>query len=194
MHVVLQNAVRRYPETPLTANSMSGYVANTSGVDGFDNSPPYAVFDWERESTWTGPWQGPPDRYSGANGAYIWNTSTTVDGMDVKGEWAQLQLPFPVILTSYNLSGRTGNQYVTENRNPNSWALVGSNDGIVWSMVSRTNPILWVWPPTGDIETLVANAASYSYYRFIILAMGNPGTRDHAPTVGELALFGRRSI
>lgn len=78
----------------------------------------------------------------------------------IYGEWMQLQLTTPVSITSYVLQAR--NTWAT--RSQVAWTLVGSLDGINWTVVDSRSAVT----AFGVSYALSAASPVYSYFRIII--------------------------
>ena len=90
----------------------------------------------------------------------------------IYGEWIQLQLTNSVNVTSYILQPRNGN---FNNRNPVSWTVVGSSDGINWTILDTQNgggsPYSW-----GTAYTLKITLPIYTYFRIIFTQISTLGS------------------
>jgi hypothetical protein len=99
---------------------------------------------------------------------------STVNNVDIKGEWIQIKLPQAIYLTGYDIITPFYNGDESHSTFPKSFILVGSNDGKKWTLLDRkvdivppsTNKIV---PPT--IKYTLQPTASYSTYRLIITSM-----------------------
>jgi hypothetical protein len=89
----------------------------------------------------------------------------TVDtlGNSYAGEWIQLQLPVSVLLQSYNL--QTDPTY-----NSSTFYVLGSRDGINWTLVNSQSGI------TTSLTTFVVGATqAYNYFRLVTNVLGGSG-------------------
>jgi len=78
----------------------------------------------------------------------------------VYGEWIQVQLTNPVVLTSFMLVPYTLSKMVQ------SFFMLGSNDGTTWTyLMSNTNQVLW---SNGPSEFTTTTMYPYAYYRFVV--------------------------
>ena len=122
--------------------------------------------------------------------AYTGGFSTSVSGSSISGEWVQLQLPYAINLTSYNVLSSAVN---SGNCAATAWTVAGSPDGSTWlSVDSQTGQ---PHPSTSTLYTYSSFAAqpAYSYYRFIIQRNGSSTTQDVA-SFSEIYLYGGTSI
>jgi hypothetical protein len=188
------SSVRQYPPAALTnySTTISGqsygnglYVASASSDFGAvwnDLERPFAAFDYSlTDIHWT-----IESRYVYNNGSsYSGSVSTTVSGTTYNGEWLQLKLPVPIILSNYVLYPWA----IDVNRSPNSFIIAGSNDGSTWSLVdSRTNPANLLVTGT---SFSISSTNAYSYYRLIILSLYNQAVWL---SIGEWVINGKEII
>ena len=172
---------REYPPNTLTGSStlLTGqaygngtYIVTsspiTSGYDGwhmFDNGNTTNT-DWAQSSVYytTTSYSGP--------------ATTTVSGSATPGDWVQIQLPLPIILTSYKVVTTHATWSATQ------WVLAGSNDGTTWTRLdSQTGQPIGV----KTITYSVPNTAAYNRYIIIVQRNSNVGT-DFC-TISDLYLY-----
>jgi hypothetical protein len=113
--------------------------------------------NWRSATTYTGAVVSSCPTYTGS-------VSTDVNGTTYLGEWCQIQLPYSINITSY--------KYFTFNNTNGRIALVGSNDGINWSLINVQASVTGNGgSPAGNTTyTNIANVPSYfSYIRLISL-------------------------
>jgi uncharacterized protein YjbI with pentapeptide repeats len=95
--------------------------------------------------------------------------------------WIAFRSPFPRALTSYRIG--SGNDVPA--RDPRSWVLEGSNDGITWTAIDTRSD--QVFASRQQLVTYtVAGSAPYTRYRLRVTA--NNGAKDFQ--LSELQLFG----
>ena len=116
-------------------NSETTSTVNT-GVYAWDL---YTQFCGDRNGIADTPWQSPATYNN--TGSYTGSISTLTSGVTVYGEWIQIQLPWKLYLTSYQLhsassiGGANWNNFFTK-----SFYICGSNDGVNWvTLDNRTN-------------------------------------------------------
>ena len=136
----------------------------------YDNADPYASY------------------VGGGSGFY---QTTIVDGATYAGEWIQVKTPYKYSLTSYSLYPREGGSW--SGRGFKKFYVVGSNDGITWSLVDSQD---LATPPTQLLKTFdlpVVKNNTYSYYRLIVnkLFSGGSGVVAH---ISQWNLFGTNYI
>jgi len=193
-HVVYPFQYDTYPPTSLTGNTTtisgakygngtyicsesSTYVAQNQSYRMFDNSYVGDAW-WMSTQTYT------------QQGVYYGTSNTLVDSTQVAGEWAQIQIPSAINLTSYSIAPRYDSSgYMRERRSVRTWVLAGSTNGTTWSLVDANFKAAW----TEDAHTeyvLSNQPAAYSYYRIIVKDVGNPLFSDctHA-TIHEMKLY-----
>ena len=92
-------------------------------------------------------------------GLYIGSVSTTSDAVVCKGEYIQVQYPYPLKLRSWEYTAQLGH--------PETFVICASHDGTTWTtLYNQANPLTW----TTDSQTFVVNSPiHYSYYRFVCL-------------------------
>jgi hypothetical protein len=125
--------------------------------------------------------------YSSTTNLYTGTLSTTVSGTAQFGEWLQIQLPYKLKLTRYEMYGARpyGNGYTQYA--PSIFILAGSTDGSNWFTVdSKSGVTDW----KGLTKMFVVNSTiAYNYYRMIIKANGN-GTGGAECGIELLNLYG----
>lgn len=98
--------------------------------------------------------------------------STTVDRIDIPGEWVQIQLPYSVYLKEYSI--KTPDRVVTGKHTskltfPRKFMVVGSSDGNIWHYVDQR-----IIDPTSTTTSETFNITTtkpYSYFRLIVSVM-----------------------
>ena len=132
--------ITTYPVVPMTqdvttlANGET-YIASVSVVQSYNNNAgaAYNVFDHSNTTFWSTPAYG----YS-ANGPYQGSTVTVADGVNIGGEWVQIQLPRPTTIYSVSLIWR----YLVDGIPFNEAKLisiVGSTDGNSWTLLAEAD-------------------------------------------------------
>lgn len=94
-------------------------------------------------------------------------TATAAITSGIKGEWIQIILPVPIILTSYSL---TATPISFLSRCPLDWTILGSNDGTSWTIVeSVTGNGFYNSYETKTFNVMYNDSSpSYTYFRFIV--------------------------
>lgn len=117
------------------------------------------------------------------------------DGTTVDGEWAEIQLPYQLILTEFFLHAALNPQKYA-GRFPTKFFVLGSNDGNNWVKLTYKQKV--PADDMNDIEdslpveyTIQNNMFSYSHYRLVISEMFELPD-NNSVTLSEWALFGRR--
>jgi hypothetical protein len=170
-------SVKSYPPAPMssylldtTSNAsvtygQGKYVASASSE--YQTNAVWYTFD---KNTASALWSS-PGVYAGA--PYI-GAVTTVDilGNSYAGEWIQLQIPVSIILSSYQMRG----SYYATTQSPEVWRVLGSNDGINWTLVdSRTG----IADGTALGTYTVSSTQAYNYYRMVINRLQGAGSFAH---------------
>ena len=160
-------SVQSYPPAPMssylldtTSNSsvtygQGKYVASASSE--YPGLPAWCVFDKSAATLWATQYL---PAYN-SSGVYTGSIST-IDtlGTSYAGEWIQIQLPVSVLIGSYTLLNYNDSQ-----KGPASWSVLGSRDGVNWTLVDTRNSISY----SISLLTFSASATqAYNYYRMVI--------------------------
>ncbi len=170
---VFIQCVRKFIEFPPSAMSSNSqtissvdYVASASSSLSVDGLVPYKLFDKVTNSG-TSIWASSPQNlYNATTGAYTGAVTTTnVDGASsYTGEWIQLQLSVPTILSYYTLFPRPD---TAVGQMMNTWRLLGSNNGTSWTTLDTESGVT-SWS-LGVSKTYTVNSATaYTYFRIVI--------------------------
>jgi hypothetical protein len=192
----LTTTAREYPPLPMTANTsyLNGtygagtYVASASSVLG----PFHPMKAFDKITTGTNPdfWHS-VDAYNATNGIYI-STQNTFDKQNnvYAGEWIQIYLPQPIILSNYIIWPRLDTLH--DKRSPTTFWVLGSTDGIGWSLLDSRSNLVWT---TSSQSFTITNVVSFNYYRIVVNIIGNAGqtTARDAVQISEWKLFGTQS-
>lgn len=156
---------------------------------------PYYVFN----SVVTNYWKSNGLHYD-INGDYTGGYSTTVGSGAIMGEYIQIQLPYALVLTSYQLVGPPGSIDASYNQNPNRWAVVGSNDVSSWNEVHVIKDTIGQIFPTSQMVSPVYQVSSYPeehpyeayyYYRIIFTNIQpNQSSASNRVMLGEWIMYG----
>jgi hypothetical protein len=182
--VAYGNVIRKYPPSLLNnyTTVISGLYSNgtyivSSSSQFASSEASYNVFDGKFDTFWT-----TPSNFYG--GTYKGTTSTLVSGTPILGEWIQIKLPVPIILSSYILYPR--NYLDTA---PTSFTIVGSNDGTTWFQLNKqTNITKWTYQ-LGNTYS-INSSFFYIYYRLIIQSNNGNGFMS----ISELILNGSEVV
>jgi hypothetical protein len=98
-----------------------------------------------------------------------WSTPVTFSNSveNVEGEWLQIQLPKPIFFYRYTIT--TPEPIGKVNTFPNSFIIVGSNNGNTWNFVDQKIVKTESLKHTYTFNTTTLN--SYSYFRLIITGL-----------------------
>jgi len=153
---------------------LNGYYAISSSSNNSDSTAPFNVFN----NSFTTFWSCDSQSYSASTGIYLGNNSTNINNIGVvNGEWIQIQYPFNLILTDYDLLGIYIVGYNYElTRIPSTFYVVGSNDGNSWNSIDYRYNLSLANEDGGLVNKFncINNNASYSYYRLIVVVNGDP--------------------
>jgi len=133
-------------------------------------------------------------QWSSGNGTYsssapygaLSTAPITVDvsGNSYQGEWLQIQMPVSIVLSTYVLYGVSGN-----NQMPYKWWILGSRDGINWSLVdSRGTSTLS--SSTGYQYYNVGASHAFNFYRFVTNQISQLSGTFYCVTIIEWVLNG----
>jgi hypothetical protein len=118
-------------------------------------------------SNLTAPYQG------GGSTDNTWTTIVSSKNISLPGEWVQIQLPYQVYLTKYQLitppSIMIGKTKITATF-PTKFTVVGSNNGETWDYVNQQNLSTANTIPNDNTYT-ITSSNKYSYFRLIISEM-----------------------
>jgi len=112
-----------------------------------------------------------------SNGYYFsTNIKSTNSNNISSGEWIQIQLPTPILLTLYSILAPS--QQDTVNFFPQKFTLAGSEDGITWNYIDSqdVNNNIYDCKDRKPILFTVSNTTPYSYFRLIINKLPNNNT------------------
>jgi hypothetical protein len=192
--------VQAWPPAPMTANTTTitgqtygngTYVASASSIV----SAAWAVWEAFNQDIAidANPGWHSAFTYNNETGLYEGTVTTIADGRIISGEWIQLQLPTPIVLSSFNMQGRGDNTGITNlthlRRLPQSYVLAGSNDGAAWTILDDRENVYY----TGLSTTFtVDNTNAYTYYRLIGRIVGNhdQALSRNSVNLAEWTLYG----
>ena len=127
-----------------------------------------------------------PDGWVSVNGSYDVSTSlsttnvqtTLTNATKIIGEWVRIQLPYSVIISSYELMVRNVDiASPTKDTGPTIFSLLGSNTGIngSWIKINNQNISSSLWSANVFIATrfeITTTIPAFSYYRFVVRNAG----------------------
>ena len=171
-----------------STNSVNGYNSYASSVYQANNNftGPWNAFDQNINTWWHTYTDSSNFLYNGNTGQYTGTQQTTVSGVGVvMGEWLQINFPgvntsnsTNIPLTRYEIQGRQGCCGQPNGRDPNTWYIVGFNNGS-WYQVDYQTNISFNWQM---LSFNVSNPTPYGAYRIIITVAGDnnapAGTRS----------------
>ena len=155
-----------YPTTMSTNTTPVGYIASSSDL----NIDSWKAFDNDISTVW----KTTSANYNPVTGAYTGAIATLVDGVNILGEWIQIQLPSAIKLGQIIL---TPDQNLGDwtRFSPQNFTIAGSIDGIEWRLVSTfTDQIYPV--PEPKAFTITNLSSSFFYYRLITTVAGGGAT------------------
>jgi hypothetical protein len=175
-----------YMNTPIRTHEGETFIASASSFYDINDESPYKAFSSQETTdapgSDTNQWTtgSPSYRSSFFTGTYICCT-TTVDQIEFKGEWLQLQCTNSHVVQSFSIMANFGNPV----RAPESFILVGSDDGIAWTLLhSEHNAGKWdSKQEKGFIPTIKKEA---KFFRLIITGINGP---NEWLTIDKFRLF-----
>jgi hypothetical protein len=127
----------------------------------------YFSFDGNPDSYWQSRLY-----YSGADGSYTFNRTTTVSGVSRNGEWIKLQIPNAMSIDSYTLTSLEFNQ------SPKDWWLAGSSDNNTWTLLdTKTN--VTNWGASKSSQTFSISSSEVFKYFMLIFNKCTTNTDGH---------------
>jgi hypothetical protein len=188
--------VREFPPGPMRdyitdLGAMYGggrYVASASSE--YNSSTlAYLAFD-KYTSAYPNLWTSGVSSYSGANGSHLFSTTTSSqNGTLHAGEWLQIMLPYPIVMTSYALTPRLDNQVEAPTKFWILGSLTGANDS--WSVLDTRDALSWSSSATVSFipSTLMSPC---TYFRIVVSISGNPAVSAgrNSVQIAEWKLFG----
>ena len=116
-----------------------------------------------------------PSTYN-SSGAYTGSVQTVTSGVTVLGEWMQIQLPYTLWVTTYNVfSGVNGGGGAWAQMFPKSFYLCGSNNGTTWTTIDNRSNVTGSTTQSSNIFTAPAYTTGYRYFRLIGQQIGTGG-------------------
>lgn len=118
-------------------------------------------------------------------GALADNDASTVATLTT-GKYVTWTAQFPYVLTSYTITGGPD-----ANKNPRTWVLEGSDDGVAWVQIDRKTSQSIAAGAVRTIPVADAKQLPYRRFRFKVEQVKDGGTQCN---VAELHLMGEKSV
>jgi hypothetical protein len=163
---------RAYPPAAMTSHTTNvqnasyatgTYIASSSGSGNEQDRPAWKPFT--RSSANDGWWSSMPT-YNTTDGSYS-GTTLTYDNTyrtGYSGEWLQLQTPGSITLSSYCITTTSSTA-----RSPGIFFVLGSQDGVNWTSVSRQTASILSWPAGWTTNTYtVATCKAFRFFRMVV--------------------------
>lgn len=157
-----------------SSNNVNGYKSEASSVYQNNNNftGPWNAFD-QNINTW---WHSNTDssysynvntgQYTGSSVLSYQNSSG--DQETIKGEYLIIDLPTPTPLTRYEIQGRQGCCGQPNGRDPNTWYILGWNNG--WNQVDYQSNVSFDW----KIKSFtISNPKPYTAYVIVVTVVGD---------------------
>jgi len=165
----------------MSANSSGGNTASSS--DSSANA--YKAFDGSDSTNYVSP--GVPSTYSYSS-PFGYTGSNSLGG--VNGEWVKIQLSSAITPTSVFVKARPDNSSPDWAVRPNSWRILGSNDGTNWTQLHSSTTL--VDSTNGTTESFT-NTTAYSYLAIVVTNINDPGSNDAKWTLSRLSFTSSQS-
>lgn len=161
---------------------VNGFKASASSIyqNNNDFAGPWCAFD-NNINTWWHSGVTSPNIYDGKTGKYIGSNKmnfTDLNGSNVNiaGEYLQITLPnnTPIKVTKYSIQGRQGCCGQPNGRDPNTWYILGYNNG-QWYQVDYQKNISFKWK---SLTFNITNPQEYSSYLILISVVGDNDAKN----------------
>ncbi len=181
-----------YSLSVTTSSYVNGTYNARSGPNIWNTFNPAMAFDKTRGVVNGNMWATNIVTYSSGTGLYSATLAAGATGgvqttAGVNGEWLEIQIPRPIKIYKYSLTGRViGNG---EQQNPSAWTLFGSNDGTTWTSIeSRSGITSWYFISSQTLEFIVNSSIEYAYFRIVVTAIQSFAANTSTAIV-EWAIF-----
>jgi hypothetical protein len=159
-----------------TNNAENGFTSSASSIYQNNNNfaGPWCAFDNNIDTWWHSYTDSPDNLYDANTGQYTGISMITLkDQTQLKGEYLQLTNPTQIALTRYEIQGRQGCCGDPNGRDPNTWYILGYDDG--WYEIDYQANISFNW----QIKSFtIASPKPYSAYAIIISVAGDNNTKN----------------
>ena len=173
----------QFTSSTLTISSYIGDEIYKNGIYNTSSSSMYNVVDFANYLPFN---LNPPDGWVSVNGSYDVTTSLSTTNVQttlstttkIIGEWVGIQLPYSVIISSYELMVRNVDIYgATKNSGPTIFSLLGSNSGVdgSWIEINNQNISSSIWSSNVFIPTrfeITTAIPAFSYFRLVVTNAG----------------------
>jgi hypothetical protein len=158
------------------SNSANGFTSFASSTYQNNNTftGPWNAFDNNVNTWWHCNTDGPNTMYDSNTGVYTGANGVTFNGAlgqgkKVKGEFLLITSPKLIPLTKYSIQGRQGCCGIPNGRDPNTWYILGDNNG-VWTQVDYQSNVSFNF----QMKTFnIQNPQPYSSYLILITVAGD---------------------
>ena len=117
-----------------------------------------------------------PSTYN-SSGVYTGSVSTVTSGVTVLGEWMQIQLPYTLYVTTYDVFTKVSNAGGSwAQMFPKSFYLCGSNNGSTWTTIDNRSNVTGSTTTSSNKFTAPAYTTGYRYFRLIGQQIGTGGS------------------
>jgi hypothetical protein len=158
----------------MNANIVGGVGAASSGDSSINT---WKAFDGSDSTNYVSP---SPPNYSYSS-PYGYTGSNSLGG--VNGEWINIQLSSAFTPTSVFVKARPDNSSPDWAVRPNSWRIMGSNNGTNWTQLHSSTTLI---DSTNGTTESFNNTTAYLYLGIVVTNINNPGSNDARWTLSRL--------
>jgi len=159
-----------------SSNNVNGFESKASSVYKNDNNytGPWNAFN-NNVNTW---WHSTSKLYDDKTGEYNGSVKVSYQNSSgseqkIKGEWLSISFSDSIPLTKYEIQGRQGCCGNPNGRDPNTWYILGWNNG--WYEVDYQSNVSFDW----KIKSFrISNPTSYTAYVIVVTVVGDPNTTN----------------
>jgi len=146
--------------------AIGDYKLQVSSKDGYGN-----IMDTLRGGNGAYDWSSYPERYNNGTVDSLYNGSETltVDGVDYKGDWIEIHLPYDMIISSLVMQGRGGLPY----RYPKVFYMFGSSNGSNYEFIQEITTSLSgfttdVYNNNFTLTIPISSTNNYNIFRMMV--------------------------
>ena len=162
-----------------SSNNVNGFKSEASSVyKNNDVYGPWCAFDndvnkyWHSSTDSSHLYNAKTGQYTGSVEVSYQNSSGSQQ--KIKGEWLSISFSNSIPLTKYEIQGRQGCCGNPNGRDPNTWYILGWNNG--WYQVDYQSNVSFSWKMK---SFTISNPKSYTAYVILVTVVGDPnGTKQ----------------
>jgi len=181
---------------PWPPAAMTGYVTSINGqnyvASASSEYPGSSSLAWNAfDKTVSTQWASNGGLYTVNTGVYTGSVVTTdVNGSPFRGEWLQIQLPNPVVLSSFYV-----NQQNCSSVGPTIFYILGSRDGVNWFLIytGAGSSSIWLNSPYSQTYTFQPSQA-FTYFRYVVNNTIGGGGSSTTYNAAEVIYYGTADL